>query len=432
MITSKKEYRVFSLLLLIVIFTMPVLARDTQLSEYLEMAAQNNPEIQGLFYEYRSILEQVPQVGTLPDPEVMFMYFVNPQTYSHPLSRITASLSQSFPWFGSLGKAEKRVQNLAEARLADFINARNEVFRDVKEIWFRMHETRHHVSILRENLELLSMLESTALTLYETGQSGQVDVIRLQMESDKIETRIEQMTGNLEPLQVEFNMLLNRGPDEKINMAASMEHKTLTIAPDEILQRIQEQNPRISRLDHQRQASRYALEEARLKGRPSFGVGVEVMSPDYMYMPMMPGEGYGVVAKVSVRVPLYRSRYKGQKQEARLAIRSIEKQKTETANRLLADAKKHLQEYRDAQHRISLYEDKLIPKTRQALEISVEAYTTETGMFEELIQLQQQILDYEMLLNTAYVQKNIAIARLESLYGMYNVTTEQIEFYNSQ
>lgn len=66
----------------------------SQLDHYLREAAQNNPELKALVYEYRSILEQAPQVGTLPDPEVMFMYFTNPRNYSSPFSRMTLSASQ--------------------------------------------------------------------------------------------------------------------------------------------------------------------------------------------------------------------------------------------------------------------------------------------------------------------------------------------------
>lgn len=399
----------------------------TQLDRYLREAAQNNPELQAMVYEYRSILEEAPQVGTLPDPEVMFMYFANPRNYSNPFSRMTLSATQKFPWFGTLNTAEKRVQNLARAQLDEVINTRNRLFKDIKEVWFRMYEINHHIKIFRENLELLRMLESTATILYETGNVSQVDVIRLQIETDKILTRIEQMEDKLVPLRINFNTLLNRNPQAAIDLPMPMETNTLGLSPDKILAIIQAQNPRLSRLEHTRQAAEYALQKARLDGFPSFGVGVEAMLPNYMYMPLMPGDRTALVAKLSVRVPLYRNRYNAQQREARLDIRSIEAQQTKVGNRLLADAEKRLQEYRDAQYRIDLYEDQLMPKTRQALEIAIEAYSTEVGNFEELIQLQQQILDYEMGLNTAYVERNIAIADLEYLYGRYNVDPEEIE-----
>lgn len=402
----------------------------TQLDRYLQEAAQNNPELQALVYEYRSILEQAPQVGTLPDPEVMVMYFANPRNYFSPLSRMTLSASQRFPWFGTLNTAEKRVRNLARAQLEEVINARNRLFKDIKEVWFRMYEINHHIKVFRENLELLSMLESTVDIRYETGEASQVDLLRLQIEKDKVRTRIEQMDERLDPLQVRFNTLLNRNPQAAIDIPMPMETNTLALSPDKILAKIQAQNPRLSRLEYTKQAAEYALEGARLNGLPSFGVGIEAMAPNYMYMPLMPGERTALVAKLSIKVPLYRKKYNAQQREARLDIRSIEAQQTEVGNRLLTNAEKQLQQYRDANYRIELYKDQLMPKTRQALKIAIEAYSTEAGNFEELIQLQRQILDYEMGLNTAYVERNIAVAELEYLYGRYNVDPEEIELSN--
>src|SRR5699024_10628255 len=96
-----------------------------QLLKYLKIAAAQNPELKAEFYQYRAALEQAPQVSTLPDPEVMFMFLTNPATYSNPLSRMTLSASQQFPWFGTLEAAENRVQELAKAQLASFLSSRN-------------------------------------------------------------------------------------------------------------------------------------------------------------------------------------------------------------------------------------------------------------------------------------------------------------------
>lgn len=402
----------------------------SQLDHYLQEAAQNNPELKSMVYEYRSILAEAPQVGTLPDPEVMIMYFANPRSYSNPFSRLTFSATQRFPWFGTLETAENRVQNLAKAQLDEVINTRNRLFRDIKEVWFRMYEINHHIQIFRENLELLNMLESAATIQYETGEASQVDLIRFQIEIERIKTRIEQMEDELEPYQARFNALLNRAPEKKISLPMPMEQKTLSVAPAKILQEIQDRNARLFKLEHQEEAAEYALELARLDGLPSFGAGVEAMLPNFMYMPLMAGDRTALVAKLSIKVPLYRNRYNAQRREAKMDIRSIEAQQIDVRNELRSDAEKQLQQYRDAQHRIILYEEKLMPRARQALDIAIDAYSTEVGNFEELIQLQEQILDYEMGLNTAYVERNIAIAELEYLYGKYNVNPEEIEISN--
>src|SRR5690625_7610204 len=46
----------------------PVSVYYPQLQEYLRIAAEENPELRSLWHQYRSELEVIPQVGTLPDP----------------------------------------------------------------------------------------------------------------------------------------------------------------------------------------------------------------------------------------------------------------------------------------------------------------------------------------------------------------------------
>ncbi len=427
---SKWVWMVMALLFSVTSLQAQPDSTTTRLDHYLQEAAQNNPGLKAQVYEYQSILEKSPQVGTLPDPELMVMYFANPRNYSSPISRMTFSATQRFPWFGTLNTAEKRVQNLARAQLQEVINTRNRLFRDIKEVWFRMYQITHHIGVFRENLELLNMLESTAEIMYETGKASQVDIIRLQIEKEKMLSRIERMEDKLGPQQIEFNTLLNREPGAEIDMPAPMESHTLELSQDEILAAIQSQNPHLSGLDYNRKAAEFAREGARISGLPSFGVGVEAMLPNFMYMAMMPGDRTALTAKLSLKVPLYRNRYQAQQREAQMTVRSTETRIAEAENRLYSEAEKHLQQYRDARYRIDLYEDRLIPKTRQALDIAIEAYSTELGNFEELIKLQAQILDYEMDLNTALVERNIAVANLEYLYGKYNAAPHGIELSN--
>lgn len=422
----------FAILFISILLPLVSLAQQpdstgTQLEQYLRYAAQHNPGLKAQFYRYRSTLARAPQVGTLPDPEIMFMYFANPRTYTNPLNRLAISATQKFPWFGSLETAEQKAGSLAKSELAALLDLRNELFRDIKKTWFLIYETEHHLLILRQNLQLLNTLETRALTLYETGNIGQVDVIRLQMEIDRLQTRIQQMENKLKPLHVEFNTLLNRDVYTKVRQPSPMDRNTLAVTPDRLMSAIKARNPELTGLDFRLQAADLSVEQARENGLPSFGAGVEVMLPQYMYMPMMPGKRTSVVAKLSVKLPLYRSRYRAERREARLARRSIKEQKNRLLNSLVSKAEKLLQDYRDAQYRINLYEERLIPKTRQALDISIESYSAEAANFEELINLQQQLLDYEMGLNTAIVEQNIAVAAIEALYGKYNISLKEAE-----
>lgn len=397
------------------------------LSKYIKEALTNNPRIEGLFQQYYARLEQVPQVGALPDPEIMFQYHINPMEQSNPLTRTTVSATQRFPWFGTLNKREEQVKKVADMEWTAFEEARNEIVQRVKKRWYRIHELHHHLMIFHQNMDLLGQLRRQVQRRYENGDVSQVDLLRIQIEQDNLETRIVNTEEELETMKVQFNSLLNRPAEAEVQVPDVMYSSQLTRKEERLRQVIYDRNPELHGKKLQEEAALVAEEQARLEGRPSFGIGLMVMNKNYMYMPLMSGERAGLTGSLTIRLPLSRSKYRAQRKEARIEARVAREEQQEVTNRLAAEVESQLQQYRDANRRIALHEERLIPKTRQALEIALSEYAGGRGNFEQIIQLQQQLLEYEMMLNTAYVEQNIATAEIEAMAGKYNAQPEEIE-----
>lgn len=397
------------------------------LEQYVQQALENSPHLEGLFQQYYARLEQLPQAGTLPDPEIMFQYHINPMERSNPLTRTTVSAKQMFPWFGTLGKRKERVEKLARVEWTAFEEARNELAMETREQWYLMHELNHHLMIYRRNLELLQRLERQVRSQYESGKVSQVDLLRLQIEQEKIRTQIENSEEELDAMKIRFNALIDREPKAEVKLPEVMFSRKLAMSEENIRKTIYDRNPRLRGSEYEEQAALAAEEQARLESYPSSGLGVMVMNRNYMYMPLMAGNGAALTGSLTIRLPLYRSKYRAQQKEAQIRARVARQERRDIANRLNAEVESLLQQYRDADRRIILYEERLIPKTRQALEVALSDYSSGRTDFEQIIQLQQQLLDYEMKLNAAYVGQNIATAEIENLSGEYNVNPEEIE-----
>ena len=61
----------------IIVLSLSSYSQDS-LMNYLEIAAKNNPSVQQKFTEYQAALQKVPQVGSLPDPELNVGVFLSP------------------------------------------------------------------------------------------------------------------------------------------------------------------------------------------------------------------------------------------------------------------------------------------------------------------------------------------------------------------
>ncbi|NTW33581.1 MAG: transporter, partial [Bacteroidetes bacterium] len=77
---KNKKYKYLTLIIFsILLFTfVNGQKQPDSLSVYFEIAAKNNPTVVQYFYEYQAALEKVPQVGSLPEPELSIGYFLKP------------------------------------------------------------------------------------------------------------------------------------------------------------------------------------------------------------------------------------------------------------------------------------------------------------------------------------------------------------------
>lgn len=162
----------FYLLLLLLLMVSPGLQAQEGIQQYLEMAAENNPELKARFNEYQSALERGPQMSTLPDPELSFSLFLMPMERYMGEQVGDISLMQMFPWFGSLKAGEEEASLMAKMNFEQFLEAKIALFYNVRAVWFDLYEREQELKLLEEEMELLQSLERLALSTYRTGQSG--------------------------------------------------------------------------------------------------------------------------------------------------------------------------------------------------------------------------------------------------------------------
>ena len=181
--------------LLIGLFPFTAIAQQMDMSgsplnDYLKQAAQNNPELQADYNQYLAALEQVPQVTTLPDPEVSFGYFINPIETRVGPQQARFGLTQMFPWFGTLGSRGDVAIQKARAAFEAFRESRNSLFFEVHKTWYNLYEIEESIRIMQENIDILETYESISTRRYETGAVGQADILLVPIEKEDLKTNL--------------------------------------------------------------------------------------------------------------------------------------------------------------------------------------------------------------------------------------------------
>jgi len=398
--------------ILIILLTIPGGFAQT-LDDYFEIAAENNPGLQAEYKAFEAALQKVPQVNTLPDPAFSFGYFISPVETRVGPQRARFSLTQMFPWFGTLKARGDAATLQAEARYQTFLDARNRLYFQVAAAWYPLYELDKWKQIEQENIGILESYKTIATTKFENGRGSMVDVLRVDIMLKDAETRLQILNDKEKSLLSTFNNLLNRSENAPVVVADSLsiQEPPVAVSKDSLLNR----NPVLAELDLKIKASEASEVVAQKQGLPNVGVGL-----DYVIV----GEPSGMTSAdngkdvlmpmVSVSIPLFRKKYKAAEREARLMQESFSLQKENKMNTLVSEFDRAKFELQQQRQLVQLYETQ-IGTTRQSLNLLFTAYGNSGREFEEVLRMQQQLLQYEKSKATALTEFQVALAKINYL-----------------
>lgn len=395
---------------------------DQFLNKYLILAAENNTELKARFNEYLAALEEVKQEGALPDPQLSFGYFIQPIETRVGAQRATASFSQMFPWFGTLGAQQKVAAEKARIALHMFNVAKMDLYRDIRITYNELYYLQEAIKITEENLSLLKSFKGIAEVYFESGKSGFSSVLQVEMEEEELKSRLEYLQDSKLPLQKEFEQLLNTNLQEPILFADSLWEEMLFLEKSEIFDVILEKNPRLVHLMHEVKTHENEVEVARKMGMPSISLGVSYtnISPRTDLEPgvQIPNNGYDMFMfpEVGVRIPLHRKKYKAMKKEALLQQEAVELRKENVKNEVYTELEQLYRDFLDAQRKKELYQ-RLTTIARQSLELLQTEVATGKNNFFEIIRMERQLLNYRLELERARTEKNNNVYRINYLMG---------------
>lgn len=412
--------RIFTGMLLLAVLGL----QAQTLSNYYRIAADNNPGLQAQYREVEAALQQVPQMRSLPDPTLSVSAFGQMVETRVGPQQARFSLSQMFPWFGTLNAQGNAATRMAEARFQAFLDARNKLYYEVAAAYYPLFELREWTRIEQENLEILESYKTISNSKFKNGMGTMVDVLRVDIMLQESRTNLDILMQKEKPLRTSFNKLLNRDELDPVVILDSLalEPVPVTALEDSLLVN----HPLLNAMDMQVLAGEEAERAAFLQGLPKLGVGVDYIligeredlpagSPN---IPVDNGKD-AIMPMVSVTLPIFRGKYRASVREAQLMQERYAFQKNEVANRLTASFQSAVYELNRQQDLVELL-DRQILESQQALNLLFTAYGNSGKDFEEVLRMQQQLLQFNKLKITALTQHRLAAAQLEYITAKYS------------
>ncbi|SFF69595.1 Outer membrane protein TolC [Salegentibacter agarivorans] len=382
--------KIFISLLLISLWGGVGIAQE--LEDYLKIAAENNPKLQSAYTQFEAALQQSPQVSSLPDPTLTVSAFGRMVETRLGAQEARFSLMQMFPWFGTLKTKKEAADLLAEARFQEYLAMRADLFFEIKKAYAQLFAIEKTIALKEENLDILDSYRELSLSKFRSGSSKMVNVVRVDIKRDEALTEIELEKEQLESLKKQFNLLLNRDRQADVAIQDTLifnpEIQNEIINPEEAFK----MHPELAKFDREREAYESRAETAQKSGLPNFGIGVDysIISKRRDANPPMNGQD-AIMPMFSVSLPIFRKKYKAAEKEAELMQEAAIQNKEARENQLLSEFEQTVYDLNKADKLLKLYE-RQIESSNQANRLLVSAFSNNDGDFEEVLQMNQDIL----------------------------------------
>ena len=394
------------------------LPADADLDRLIGHAIAANPGLRAARERWLAARERAPQVATLPDPTLRLRYFVEEVETRVGPQELGLGLSQTLPWFGKLGLREEVALARAEAEGARYAAAALAVVEEVRSAWYELYYLERSVTTVRENRDLMRGLEEVLRTRYAAGETSYSDLLRSQVELGRLEDRLSSLEDRRRPRRARLNAALHRAADAPVLVPAELAEVGPLHGPAELRGRMEESNPGLLALRHERVAAARGVELADIAQRPDVTVGIEYIDTGSAVNPGTPGSGDDpLIASLSFTLPIRGNRYRAIEREARARHRAVLAAIQAEVDRLHAALETETFNARDAERQIGLYRDTLVPRARQSFAATETAFRAGEAGFLDLVDAERVLLEFELALERARTDRVLAVARLERLVG---------------
>ncbi|HID21265.1 MAG TPA: TolC family protein, partial [Planctomycetaceae bacterium] len=365
--------------------------------------------------------EKIPQVTSLDDPVLADTF---QPIASHSLQTAAGrtpnllTLSQRFPWFGKLRLRGEIAEEEVQIALTRLVRAQLKVVEDVKVAYAEVFFAQRAIEVTEHNIELLEDLLSFAEARYRTGQSSQQDVLRAQVELDRLQDRLIGLRRQLRQAQADLASVLHTSPEADLR---AVEQLPVLTVPDQI-QALYEAavacRPELQEQLHAIVLSQRAQELAELQYYPdlTLGFGWQALTTDEALARSANGND-NIAFLVGVNLPIWYDRLNA-------AVRQAEYQTMEYARRYDATKddtfrliKRLVVQARALDEQARLFRESIVPKAEQTLRVSTADYRVGRVDFEQILDNWTDLLNFQIQLVRLEASLAQTLATLERVIG---------------
>jgi outer membrane protein TolC len=404
-----------ALIFTIVVFLLgtSVFAQELKLSDLIEEALKNNPDIRASQARIEAAKYRIPQAQSLPDPMVMVGYQNEGfDRYSYGEmegSQWMFSASQMFPFPG-----KRSLKGDMAARDAESMESMHELLKlrttaRVRELYYDLFLAYKNIDLLKDMRSLFDRMEDLTVIRYAAGKAMQQEVLMAQTEKYMLLEKEEMFKQKTLSLEAMLSAVIAREKGPSLGRPMDPPFRPYAVSLEEALQKADKNSPEIKARAKMIEAADAKLLMAQKEYYPDFTLGASYFKRTGEFESMWS-------ATATINVPLYfKTKQEPGVKEAAASLNQAKKELEAAKLMIAAAVRDNMSMLRTSEKLMDLYRSGLIPKNTQDVELALTGYAT--GRIDAIVVISRLkiLLDYEILYWNQFAEREKAIARLQAI-----------------
>ena len=383
---------------------LPALTENSGLADLIEYALLNNPSVEATFHDWAALVEEITTARSLPDPMLTFGAEISRGVPSFSAALMT---DPGMNWPGS-GKLPLRAEAAYGESLKNRALFENEMLATalaVKRVWFQMWVLEEKIRRTREILSLVDDVEVLARQRLVIGKVTTQDVLRAQIERDRLKNELTNLEDSRKPLDTRLRAALGLGPQQLLpKLVLRLEPTPPNFTEQSLLETAFARNPRLKEMRAEVLQALALFQLARKNTVPDYSFGVGVRGGGMSPVAVMPSVG--------ITLPIWRDKIAAEIAKGQGGLNATKARLSAEELDLTVRFAETAYAWRETDRAVALYGERLLPKATDALAAARAGYEAGVSSFVDLQDAERMLLEYHLSHAEAVGQREMILAEM--------------------
>ena len=400
---------------------------DGSLNSYMAFALARSPELRASFERWRAATMRISRARRIPEPIIKYSYFVRSvETRVGPQNH-KLSLMQSFPWPTALSAGADAASAAARAAQRRFDAEVLEVKQAVADAYWRLWLLHEDHRLKNEHDLVLETLAGSVRGRVRTGDASLADLNQVDLGIARHHDHHGAHREAERVAQAELLRAIGAASRDENLMATDTPFEGLPADGDQALHRDARQHPRIEAAELMASSSESQVRAEAADRAPSLLAGLDWIVTGKAPTVLGQSGQDAVIVTAGLSVPLWGPNYRDAMGAARAEGAAHLADRDAALYAADAQLEAAMSAVRDAQRRIDLYRNTLIPQAETTFQSVLGGYQSGRSTVASALLAQKDLLELQLELALSRAHHARAWAVLETVVGRPVMPTERGE-----